>query len=346
MTAIALTFPNYVPEHIRRKATRLRHGEGAESGDDGWAGALARLHVKLNHAEQYLQNASWLSEEARSALYREKRDLTMQIKQAKGDLDCLERLTALPDPDLENIYTLLGKHISDEKQAWSFIYAAISANIEFARHRDAIRAARERKQDIAELAQKLAEQLESFDRTGIQGPDAFWSVRSLLEITDAHETNHIVWRQMRGHILGKHVMQFEKDADFVDEHNQPEYDDSMNLPDEDFIVEETEVGDAAATSEQDRRYAWQVAPSLSDMLNTLTYVAKNFEPSEQHLIGAALNTRQDSVKTSYIRGFAHLLNENGISITPPIMQAMAKTATLALNHKDLIVSYDNVRKAL
>lgn len=346
MTAKALTFPDYVPLYTQRQATLLLHGEGVNFGDAGWVGALARLRDKLSQVEQYLQDAKWLSEEARSALHRDKRDLSTRIKQAKDEIECLERLTARPDPDLENVYALLARHTSDEKQVWSFIYAAVSANIEFARYRDALKSARERKQEIAGLAQALAEQLDSFDRTGVQGPDAFWSIRSLLEITDAPEGDHIVWHHMRRHVLGEHVMPIEKDTDLAAVRDEPEYDDSNDLPDDEFVIEELEEGKTVATtSEQDRRYAWQVAPQLPDVLKTLSHVASTFEPREHDLIRAALNTRQGSVKTSYIRGFVHLLNENDISLTPPIMRAMAKAATLVLDRKDLVVSYDDVRKA-
>lgn len=345
MTAKKLVFPDFVPAHVRRQTTLLRNGTGAGSGDEGWIGVLARLQDKLSQVKKILQGGKWLSEATQSALHREKRDLSARIEHAKGDLDCLERLTTRSDPDLEGVYALLAKHISDDKQAWLFIYAAISANIDFARHRDALRSARECKQEIAVAAQTLAERLDSFHRSGIPGPDAFWSIRSLLEIADAREANHIVWRQVRRHVLGEQTLPVEEVIPSAVANDVPALEDD-DFPDDDVVVKELEAGEPAATTpEQDRRYAWQVAPSPSDLLKTLSDVANAFEPREHDLIGAALNTRQGSVKTAYVRAFAHLLNENGIALSPPIMRAMAMTATLVLDHKDLVVNYDDVRKA-
>lgn len=323
------------------------HGSGADT--DGWIGLLNRLQARLSQVETLLADSALASEVFLSALRRERLDLADQVRRLEEEVACLERLTTRPDPDLEDVYALLQEELRDAEQTWSFIYAAVSANIEFARYREAIKSARERKQEIARLAQALAEQLDGFDRTGIQAPDPFWSIRALLEKADAPENNFMVWRQVRDRVLGEYHSVDEEKANASTAAVTENLDDDgyQDLPEDDFVIGEFEEGaTATATPEHDRRYAWQVAPSLADLLQTLSEVANDFEPKEHHLIGAALNTRQSSVKTSYIRAFAHLLNEHGITPTPPLMRAMAKVATLVLHRDDLVVSYDNVRKAL
>jgi hypothetical protein len=346
VTVKTSTFPHYVPPYIQSQVTLLLHGEGASSENDGWIGALARLDNELHRVNELLEDSGWLSEEARSALHRQQRDLSTRIKRAKEEIDCVERLTSRHDPDLEDVYTLLARNTTGDKQAWLFIFSAVSADIEFDRYRDALRSARERKDEIAAAAHALAERLDLFDQTGVQGPDAFWSIRALLERAEPSDANRTVWPEARNHLLGNGALPAASGCEASTTDDEPAFDDSEDLPDGDFTIEELEEGDAATTPEQDLRYAWGVAPSLSALLDTLSAAARDFEPSEHDLIGAALNTRQGSPKTGYIRAFAHLLNENGISRTPPFMRAMAKTATLVLTPKDIIVSYDDVRKAL
>ena len=51
-------------------------------------------------------------------------------------------------------------------------------------------------------------------------------------------------------------------------------------------------------------------------------------------------------KTEYIRGYADLLRKGGFIVSPDILKAIAITATVVINNPDLIVTYDDVRKAL
>lgn len=343
----APSFPDYVPEKVRLRAAQLRHGDVDDPSYTGWLGVLEGLRTRLDEVEQRLRDPGILAEETLEALRRQRRDLSAQVDQTGHDLDCLDRLTARPDRDLQRVYELLEAHLKDDEEVWSFIYAAIAANIEFARYRDALKSARERKREIAKQAQVLAELLDSFDGTGIHAPDVFWSVRSLLEHTDASGKNSTLWQQMRGRLLGENHLGYAVDNSETSTGSDLDDDYDEDFPDDDFVVAELEDGvTATTTEEQDRRYAWQVAPSVSDLLQALATAAREFEPREHGMIGTATAKRQDSEKAAYIRAFAHLLGEHGIDLNPGVKNAMATTATLVLNHQDLVVTIQDVGNTL
>jgi hypothetical protein len=102
--------------------------------------------------------------------------------------------------------------------------------------------------------------------------------------------------------------------------------------------------------EQERaliRAIWQSAPSLSSILDTVKIAAQNWTPSEIGFIRAAIASRKKNPKTEYVRGFGDLLKKtHGFTLTPQLMKAMALTATVVITDKDLVVTYDDVRKAL
>jgi hypothetical protein len=94
------------------------------------------------------------------------------------------------------------------------------------------------------------------------------------------------------------------------------------------------------------RYAWGTAPEFSALLETVASAARDFKPSETGMIGAAIESRQRSPKTEYLRAFGNLLTDvHGIALTTPIMQAMAITANVVINLPDVYVTYDDVRKS-
>ena len=95
------------------------------------------------------------------------------------------------------------------------------------------------------------------------------------------------------------------------------------------------------------RYAWGTAPDFSELLDTVTKAGRAFKPSESGMIGAAIESRQKSPKTEYLRAFGNLLTDvHNFALTTPIMQAMAIVANVVINLPDVDVTYDDVRKAL
>jgi len=94
------------------------------------------------------------------------------------------------------------------------------------------------------------------------------------------------------------------------------------------------------------RYAWGTAPDFSALLDTVAKAARGFKPSESGMIGAAIESRQRSPKTEYLRAFGNLLTAHSFALTTPIMRAMATVANVVINLPDVDVTYDDVRKAL
>ena len=95
------------------------------------------------------------------------------------------------------------------------------------------------------------------------------------------------------------------------------------------------------------RYAWGTAPDFSALLGTVAKAARDFTPSESGMIGAAINSRQSSPKTEYLRAFGNVLTEvHEFALTTSIMQAMAIVANVVINQTEVDVTYDDVRKAL
>jgi hypothetical protein len=341
------SYPKYVPEKVSLWTERvLRGGDdpGAED-DDGLIGVLNRLQTRSNRLQRLLKNPGSAPKAYLQDIRRERLALSEQINSVKEEISCLERLTIHPDPDLEDAYKRLKKSLHDDEQIWNFIRAAVSANIKFSPYRDALKFALEHKQTVADLAKALATELEWFNQVGIETPASFWSIRSLLE--DANSTNNLAeWRQTRKHLLGE---PFVLDEDTPPAHEcDDQIDDHYEEIDEDELeVVEIEKGVSVAPEIEDEiSNAWTVAPSLSDMLNTLSKAASDFKPREQYFIGAATSSREDSVKSAYIRAFAHLLKANGIPLLQAPKNAMAKMATVALNDPSLVVTYHDVKYAL
>lgn len=91
----------------------------------------------------------------------------------------------------------------------------------------------------------------------------------------------------------------------------------------------------------------RTVPDIVPTLYKLAKVTADLKPDFMRKnIHAALRTRQDSSKTSYIRSFGALLIEKKIELTPRVKRAIAITANVVLNDTNYDVSDDDVRKAL
>ena len=94
-------------------------------------------------------------------------------------------------------------------------------------------------------------------------------------------------------------------------------------------------------------YVWGAAPDFPALLDTVASAAQRWEPSGTRFIEDAIESRQSSAKTEYLRAFGSLLtNVHKIALTTRTMQAMAIVANVAINLPDIDVTNDDVRKAL
>jgi hypothetical protein len=234
--------------------------------------------------------------------------------------------------------------------------------MDYGQFRERLKRATELCKKINNTSKKLAELLRDAADIGFSGwPSEFFSISELLWKTDNHEMqNHnlYMWRRMRGHVLGdpprRDLPEKEQSQEENESANSSEIVITFTEPDEKPEIDPEEETRSAL------RYAWGVAPDLSELLDTVEKAAGDFKPSESGMIGAAIKFRQRSVKTEYLRAFVALLTnshhfildssyqfpEETTVITKAVKQAMAIVANVAINLPDIDASYDDVRQAL
>jgi hypothetical protein len=338
-----MNFPAYVPAAVRAHITILIDGDSREP--QGWAASLAEAEetlTRINRAiERYLRRGE---DDYLPSLREQKADALAHRDGLKDNVDCLRRLAH--DARMANAFALLTCEFTADRQWREFTSAAWAARMDFGLYRDRLKRATELKGKIANAAETLAELIHQFSEIGICGPGEFYSIPELLRQTDNHEMqghNLRMWRSMRRHILGDMPRQDIPDAKPAEGGSEP-------VPHIEIVL--VPMGEKAEIDpEQEARnmsgYAWQVAPDFSALLGTMTSAARNFEPSESGMIGAAIQSRQQSRKTEYLRAFGSLLTDvHRFTLTTAIMQAMAIVANVVINLPDVDVTYDDVRKAL
>ena len=329
----------WVPLPVRQYVRALIDGDELEPY--GRAAAIREVRAELKKAEKELHRhpadgdvASWRT------LAREVATQRQYTEGLKRNIDVLGRLVS--DERMRDAYDGLKNAFTDDWQWKGFAAAAWAADMDYRQHRERMRLAREHVIDIADAATRLADLLDK--NFGVSWPSSFGDVATLLRTTDNHEMqNHnlAMWSVMRWRILG-----------FRSRPGSADSNDGSGSDAPTRVVVRTIVDDTPAERDpvdsflEDIRYAWGVAPSLSALLRTLAREASHFEPTEFGPVAAATIKRQHNIKTEYIRAFAHLLGERHIPLSADVQKAMAITATVVLNGPDLVVSFDDVRKAL
>lgn len=332
-------YPEYVPDTVRLRADELLDGTNAE--DRGWNGLLQRLSTEIHETEQAI-TAIGATEAAASAPRRKRLDAIQRTKELRDDIACLERLTVRHTPDLQVLYTLLGTQLRSAEQTWAFIYLAVTARVDCTHYRQILRSGREHAAKIVKHALELARLLDWYDENGVQAPDEFRSVRTLLREAAPPERDARLWHQAGGELLGTPLGSDDFVEEGMDDSDPEELDE---LPGIDIV--EVDADDAQPVDHAGKvSYAWTVAPTLSDLLRALAGTAERFQPAEHGAIGAAVASRKNNPKYAYVRGFAALLSESGFAVSRSLERAIAIVSTIALNEKDTIVTEDDVRFAL
>lgn len=331
-----MKFSAYVHAGARAYISRTLEGDGA-----GWRGVNAFVI-------EYRQTGA--ASEALASLEQEQA--------------CLLRF-AHGDTRMRAVYAELGKVFVADDQYGEFLRCAWNANMDYGPFRERIRQAQSIAPRIAEAARQLANLLEQAGEVGGGlAPPEFYSVRTLLEATDNHEVgghNLHIWRIVREAITGhtperetvealddevpaarKVVTATKENAEQVQRDN----------PDA-LVVVITSLGDAVARDpEQEARnmlgYAWEKAPHLPALLETVARAADDWKPQEHGAIGAAIASRKNTPTAAYIRAFAKLLRESmpDLKWSPPIYAAMAGIAEVVLDDPVNAVTADAVRQAL
>ncbi|OJZ19774.1 MAG: hypothetical protein BGP21_03375 [Thiobacillus sp. 65-29] len=338
-----MDFPAYVPAAVRAHITTLIEGDSWEPM--GWQKSLDSAERQLAEIDGQIESCiRWGKDDYLPGLRRERLEAAEHRDTLAGDVDCLRRLAH--DARMRDAFALLTREFTDDRQWRNFIYAAWAARIDFAKFRDRLKRATELKGEIAEAAETLAELIRQFAETGVNGPSEFYSIPELLRQTDNHELqghNLHMWRSMRRYVLG------DLPRDDVPE-MEPKIEPREAMPPLEIVIVPAGEGAEIDPVEEARntlRYAWGTAPDLPALLHSVAKAARGFEPSESGMIGAAIESRQRSPKTEYLRAFGTLLiDAYGFALTTPIMKAMAIVANVAINLPDVDVTYDDVRKAL
>lgn len=336
-----MDFPVYVPAAVRAHITTLIEGNSWEP--QGWATFLASAEESLSIIEREIETYLRRGEDDYLPSLRiQKAEALAHRDRLAGDVDCLLRLAH--DAQMRDAVALLTREFTDDKQWRNFIGAAWAARGDFAKYRDRLKRAAELKGKIADAADKLAKLVSQFSETSTSGPSEFYSIPELLRQTDNHEIqghNLHMWRSMRQHVLGD-----------LPKRDAPETKPTggEQMPPVEIVIVPTGEKAEIDPEEEARnmlRYAWGTAPDFSALLGTMANAARSFKPSESGMIGAAIESRQRSAKTEYLRAFGNLLADvHGFVLTTPIMQAMAIVANVVINLPDVDVTCDDVRKAL
>ncbi len=339
-----MDFLTHVQKAVCAYITTLIWGDS--QGLRGWAEPLANAEETLAGIDRAIETYTRRGEDDYLPSLRIQRvEALAHRDRLKGDVDCLHRLAH--DVRMRDAFALLPREFSDDEQWYSFIYSAWAARMDFAKYRNRLKRAAELKGEIADAAEKLAKLIRQFAELGCDnGPGEFYSIPELLRQTDNHERhghNLHMWRSMRRYVLGDPPRRDDPEAKPVEERGEP-------MPPIEIVLVPMEGKAEIAPEEEVRNtlhYAWGTAPDFPALLGTVANAARAFKPRESGMIGAAIESRQKSLKTEYLRAFGNQLTEaHKFALTTPIMKAMAIVANVVINLPDVDVTYDDVRKAL
>ena len=339
-----MEFPSYVPNAVRvSMAARL---EGDRTEPSGWISALASAEAELIRVQQMQQD--YRHDEAVSNTLRiEHAEATAHRDHLAAEVTCCQRL--VHDARMQTAYALLVSlpNVTDADLS-GFIYAAWAARMDYAKHRDQVKAADELAREVAKAAGALADLLRKAEGfVGPYLPSEFFSMQSLLEKTehDYSDRNFYMWPGMRRVVLGEPPHDSGAVTAPDPEPSEPTEPPKIEIR---FVTPgEAEPIDPAEAARDALRYAWGTAPSMARIIATIQREAQNYAAAESGHIAAALATQKRNPKYEYLRAFGALLRDvHRMELTTDTMKAMATTATVVLNEPDLDVTYDDVRKAL
>lgn len=301
-----------------------------------WVPAGARNHI-LRTLEG--DGNHWRGIDAFIAEYRA--DSSIDLTSLEREQACLHRFAT--DIRMLQVYRDLQTVFTEDEQYAVFLGCAFTAHMDFQTFRERIKQAGNLKPKIAAAARELACLLDKLGDTNTAPPGELYSVRALLDATDNHEKDdyHLrMWRGLRGTITGTQGSEYSGYSR-----------NTLAKMWRESEVRKIEQAGGAKTGEERRSvllYAWEQAPDLPAVLETVARTAENWTPQEEGAIGAAIASRKANPVTEYIRAFAELLRREmpGTPLAGAVLAAMAGVANVVLNDSSIDVSTDAVRMAL
>ncbi len=342
-----MDFPNYVPKGARDHA--LHYLGYWEPNLEDYETQLAEIQEEIKYWQDSTQDSDYAQLQI-IELRRRQSEATKYRDDMARDVGNIRRL--VHDARMKDAYQVLTNAFFEDEDSErqrkfdSFIHAAWSARLDFSPYREGLKQAAELRDEIAKTADKLAGLLDRIGETGVLCPGEFFHIPSLLRNTDNYERdghNLHMWRAMRGYVLGDEPQRelSENEQTEIDPTEKPE------IVIQIVSMDEKPGIDPSEEARNTLSYGWKTSPPLSALLKTVGNAAKEFKPSESGLIGAAIDSRQQSVKAEYLRAFGNLLTkQHRFILTTDIMKAMAITANVVINSPDIDTTYDDVRKAL
>lgn len=340
-----MDFPAYVPAAVRAHITSLIEGDSREP--QGWAASLANAEEELSRIDREIETSLHRGENHRLSGLKKEKALALEHRDGLARaLDCLHRLAH--DSRMADAFAVLTREFTDDQQWHEYIQAAWTAKMNFKPYRERLKRAKQLKGEIAGVASSLARLIREFAETGVNGPSEFFSIPELLRQTDHHEeqgSDVYMWRAIRHSVLGdlpdRNIPEVKPDVSNEKSPTPPEIALRFVSPGDRVDIDPVEQ------ARNTLRYAWGKAPDFPALLDSLANAAQNYQPSDYGMVRAALQSRQRSSKTEYLRAFGHLVTDvYGLALTAPIIQAIAITANVVINLPDVDVTYDDARKAL
>lgn len=274
---------------------------------------------------------------------------TREFKQFHRSLeDFVGRITRLRDDDrMGEVISKLNPEFND--QQWCiFLSSALGAYYDYGEHRKRIAESKKIARKIASSADELRKLITEFSSLHIDNqPGEFTSIQKLLSLTDHYgaETPKLEeWQKVRSSLLGDipqntispslqayqdempglfrlHLEEFDRDSHFFE-----------NI---DSFYEQ---------KNDELQHAWDMAPTIPNLLVRLFISAKSYKPSQSGIVGSALSRQKRNSKYGYIRTLVYILREEpSIEFSPNVMKALAAITNIILNDKDDILSPAEVR---
>lgn len=336
-----MKFAEWVPEAVRVFIESAIEGHPPEAM--GWAKALANIDKQFTDIKGEIKKRTQRGEtEVLDSLRRFAADVQSHRMVVAEAENCLRRLGT--DARMRDAYKFLATEFTEGRQWCGFIHSAWFARTNYKRYRDRLVRTKELRDHIAKNAGDLAKLLrKASDIFASDWPSEFFSVHELLQKTDNHEMqdrNLAKWKYVRPYIVGD-----------PPKFDIPDFEQTQRGADSTHLASWTYFSGRAR---QNPWHIWEVAPPLSALLETVAKVAKAYEPKPEGIIASAISSRKKNSKAEYLRAFVHLLFEEhhwrsgpyNIAPTNAVKNAMAIAAIVAIDHPNIDVSPDDVRKAI
>jgi len=330
-----------VPDVVRRYILDRLYGDGPEA--HGFVDALAAAEEELAELDRVSVEQTKKGQKIPKNYQIQHDRASKHRDDLKREISCLQRL--IGDERMDKVFTLLADELTTDDQWRAFFRSAWVARMDYLKYRESLNEADDLRKEIATISERLATLLRKIYKTGVDCPGEFTHVQELLRTTDNGELggrNLKWWRSMRKHVVGDPEWGRAKEVDQENDGGA----DSAALNAE-APLDEKSYSDPVEEARNMLRYAWESAPSLPALIDTLARAATQFQPCETGHVGAAISSRKRHEGYEYLRAILYSLHtsKQSFTMTPGLTWAVATAADVAMDDPDQSVEYDDVQKA-